>query len=178
MSACIVIWITPATLQTPPGVHSTPGRVKAGSHSSESIKKKAGFSHSWIRHAEAEGDSLYIHPNGVNVVYKEGKCNGGLIFGLKGTPGLRRVFNLWRKEQKLEAPLLSMSLSLDYTSEGVWTVTTDESLALRAAWRTVMQVKLKRLGGLRFRQREIILCSNIVPVKQALMVPGDYEEKK
>lgn len=39
----------------------------------------------------------------------EGKYNGWVIFALNCTPGLVPVFNLWRKEQKLEAALLHPS---------------------------------------------------------------------
>jgi len=50
-----------------------------------------------------------VHKPVVDVVEDEGKGDGWLIFGLNCTPGLRRVCNLWRKEQKLEAPLLRPS---------------------------------------------------------------------
>lgn len=126
MSACIVIWITWATQQTPPGVHSTAGRGKGGSRTSGSIKEKKRkkeekltFSLSWTLHTWVKEErwsantkswdtstpqkwKLTFYTCGFLV---EEKNDGPLIFSLRCTPGLLRAFNLWRKKQKLQASL-------------------------------------------------------------------------
>lgn len=128
MSACIVTWITRATRQTPPGVHSSLQRGKGGSRSSGSIKtltslpiERACLSRRWVKCRFASSreyeENTPPPPHTPHALCKaivypvgdEGKSNEWLIFGLKRTPGLHRVFNLWRKEQKLEAPRLHPS---------------------------------------------------------------------